>query len=73
MLRPSRMLNGADQVIRDLGNDPIPMVSYDTMKEKQIRALLEEQDLPINGDKATLIARHRKYVLLYPSVCPFLD
>jgi hypothetical protein len=43
--------------------DPLPKVSYDTMKDKQIKNLLSEHNLSIVGDRDKLIARHRRYVL----------
>ncbi|OBZ75140.1 Postreplication repair E3 ubiquitin-protein ligase rad18 [Grifola frondosa] len=38
----------------------LPKVSYDILKTKQVAEMLGEHGLPTNGDKNTLVARHRK-------------
>lgn len=44
---------------------PIPKVAYHTLKEKRLREMLADHDLPNNGDKDTLIKRHERWALLY--------
>ena len=39
---------------------PLPKVTYATLKERQIKDLLQEHDLSAQGDRATLEQRHRK-------------
>ncbi|KAI8054640.1 hypothetical protein BDF22DRAFT_742579 [Syncephalis plumigaleata] len=38
---------------------------YSVMKDKQLRALLEQHGLPTHGDRITLIRRHKEFSLLY--------
>ncbi|KAI0045147.1 hypothetical protein FA95DRAFT_1561436 [Auriscalpium vulgare] len=48
------------------GDDaPLPKVSYAVLKEKQIRELLAEHDLPTTGERSLLIARHQRWITLY--------
>jgi E3 ubiquitin-protein ligase RAD18 len=51
-------------------SEPLPKVSYSTLKDKAIKALLAEQGLPGTGTKAAWIARHKRSVpaLLRPRV-----
>ena len=49
----------------DSSATPIPKASYHTLKEKRIREMLSEHDLPATGDKDTLTRRHERWVLLY--------
>jgi hypothetical protein len=42
--------------------EPLPKVSYATLKDKAIKALLVEQRLPVTGDKVAWIARHSRSV-----------
>lgn len=44
---------------------PIPKVAYHTLKEKRLREMLSDHDLPTTGDKDTLIRRHERWVLVY--------
>ncbi|KAJ3820879.1 hypothetical protein F5878DRAFT_618567 [Lentinula raphanica] len=44
---------------------PLPSKSYDTLKDKQVRELLSEHDLPTTGDRKTIIARHQRWVTIY--------
>lgn len=44
---------------------PIPKVAYRTLKDKRLREMLSDHDLPTTGDKDTLIRRHERWVLLY--------
>ncbi|KAG7086504.1 hypothetical protein E1B28_002457 [Marasmius oreades] len=46
-------------------DDPLPKKSYGVLKDKAIRELLQEYDLPAYGDRNTLIARHQQWVILY--------
>jgi E3 ubiquitin-protein ligase RAD18 len=41
--------------------DHIPKVSYDTLKDRQLKDKLAEQGLPTGGDRAAWIARHQRY------------
>ena len=41
--------------------EPLPKVSYHTLKERRIREMLMEYDLPTNGDKDALASRHQRY------------
>ncbi|KAH0830313.1 hypothetical protein J3R83DRAFT_1682 [Lanmaoa asiatica] len=43
----------------------LPKVSYDVLKDKALRELLSSQHLPVNGDRNTRIARHRRWVMMY--------
>lgn len=45
-------------------DSPLPKVSYDTLKEKQIRDLLMQHGLPTVGDRHTLIKQHQRYITL---------
>ncbi len=42
-------------------DEALPKVSYDTLKDKQIKRLLQDQNLPTSGDRALWITRHQKY------------
>ncbi|KAL0577372.1 E3 ubiquitin-protein ligase rad18 [Marasmius crinis-equi] len=46
-------------------DDPLPKKSYGVLKDKAIRELLQEHDLPTNGDRNALVARHQQWVILY--------
>jgi hypothetical protein len=43
-------------------DEPLPKKSYGVLKDKQLRELLQEYDLPTQGDRNTMIARHSQYV-----------
>ncbi|KAI0928009.1 hypothetical protein AcW1_005392 [Taiwanofungus camphoratus] len=43
----------------------LPKVSYHTLKDKKLAELLNEHELPVNGDRNALIRRHSKWVMLY--------
>ncbi|KZV70607.1 hypothetical protein PENSPDRAFT_579153 [Peniophora sp. CONT] len=49
----------------DNDDDYLPKVSYNMLKDKQIRDLLAEQELPTTGDHTTLVARHQRWVSIY--------
>ena len=44
---------------------PLPKVSYATLKERQIKELLQEHGLPITGDRNQLEQRHQKYIFVF--------
>ncbi|KAJ2925213.1 hypothetical protein H1R20_g11894, partial [Candolleomyces eurysporus] len=44
---------------------PLPKVSYATLKERQIKELLQEHNLPVTGDRNQLEQRHQRWVMLY--------
>ncbi|KAK7049404.1 E3 ubiquitin-protein ligase rad18 [Paramarasmius palmivorus] len=46
-------------------DEPLPKKSYGVLKDKQIRELLQEYDLPTQGDRNTMIARHSQWVTLF--------
>lgn len=46
-------------------DDYLPKVSYNMLKDKQIRDLLSEHELPTTGDHATLVSRHQRWVSIY--------
>ncbi|KAK0474877.1 hypothetical protein IW261DRAFT_531118 [Armillaria novae-zelandiae] len=48
-------------------DEALPKVSYDTLKDKQIKQLLQDQKLPTSGDRALWITRHQKWVMLWNS------
>ncbi|KAK1219853.1 E3 ubiquitin-protein ligase rad18 [Marasmius sp. AFHP31] len=57
---------GRERENRDSGDDePLPKKSYGVLRDKAIRELLFEHDLPTGGDRNTLIARHQQWVILY--------
>lgn len=39
---------------------PLPKKSYDTLRDKTIKGLLQEFDLPTTGGRQLLIARHQR-------------
>ncbi|KIP02641.1 hypothetical protein PHLGIDRAFT_285698 [Phlebiopsis gigantea 11061_1 CR5-6] len=51
---------GADQ-----DADPLPKIAYDTVTQKRLREILEELDLPTTGDRATMSARHSRWVNMF--------
>ncbi|KAF9265796.1 hypothetical protein L218DRAFT_859355 [Marasmius fiardii PR-910] len=57
---------GKDRQSREPEDDePLPKKSYGVLKDKVIRALLQESDLPAHGDRNTLIVRHQQWVIMY--------
>jgi E3 ubiquitin-protein ligase RAD18 len=46
----------------DDATERIPKASYDVLKDKQVKDLLQAHNLPILGDRKTWIARHQRYV-----------
>ncbi|KAF9049216.1 hypothetical protein BDZ89DRAFT_941014 [Hymenopellis radicata] len=50
----------------DIDEDtPLPKVSYDTLKDKQIKDLLVKQGLSVIGDRQQLINRYQRWVIVY--------
>ncbi|KAL0947506.1 hypothetical protein HGRIS_013606 [Hohenbuehelia grisea] len=43
----------------------LPKAAYGTLKDKQLKAMLVEHELPTTGDRNTWIARHEQWVMLY--------
>ncbi|KAF9072866.1 hypothetical protein BDP27DRAFT_1417643 [Rhodocollybia butyracea] len=58
---------GKDRASSDEEDYPLPKKSYDTLKDKAIKELLQEHDLPITGDRKTLVVRHQRWVIIYNS------
>ncbi|KAK0458547.1 uncharacterized protein EV420DRAFT_364248 [Desarmillaria tabescens] len=48
-------------------DEALPKVSYDTLKDRQIKNLLNDQGLSTSGDRALCITRHQKWVMLWNS------
>ncbi|KAH8102938.1 hypothetical protein BXZ70DRAFT_927316 [Cristinia sonorae] len=44
---------------------PIPKASYDTLKLKRLKEMLQEYDLPLTGEREQLEARHQHWVILF--------
>ncbi|KAF8919257.1 hypothetical protein CPB85DRAFT_1172246, partial [Mucidula mucida] len=50
----------------DIDEDsPLPKVSYDTLKDKQLKDLLVKQGLSVIGDRQQLINRYQRWVIVY--------
>ncbi|KAJ6546985.1 hypothetical protein B0H19DRAFT_1163341 [Mycena capillaripes] len=45
--------------------DHLPKVSYDTLKDKQLKDKLLELGLPTTGDRTVWIARHQRWAMLW--------
>ncbi|THV07989.1 hypothetical protein K435DRAFT_833278 [Dendrothele bispora CBS 962.96] len=56
---------GKEVVSSDDEDLPLPKKSYGTLKDKAIKELLSEHNLPTTGDRNTLIARHQQWVIIY--------
>lgn len=56
-MRASDFRGRADDAELD---DPLPKVSYQTLKEKAIKQLLTEHKLVTTGDRAACVARHKR-------------
>ncbi len=48
---------------------PVTKVVYNLMKDTQLRALLKKEGLETKGDKKTMIARHKKFSILWNAEC----
>ncbi|KAJ6606420.1 hypothetical protein DFH09DRAFT_1120145 [Mycena vulgaris] len=44
---------------------PLPKVSYDTLKEKQLRDKLVEHGLSTTGERTVLVRRHKQWTMLF--------
>lgn len=57
-----QLLGCADVLLRvvDQESEPLPKVAYDTVTQKRLREILDEQGLPSTGDKAAMTARHSR-------------
>lgn len=49
----------------DDATERIPKASYDVLKDKQVKDLLQAHNLPILGDRKTWIARHQRWVMIF--------
>ncbi|KZT28666.1 hypothetical protein NEOLEDRAFT_1108091 [Neolentinus lepideus HHB14362 ss-1] len=50
---------------RDDDWTPVPKASYQVLKDKQVKDLLIDQQLPTTGDRNAWIARHQRWVLIW--------
>lgn len=48
---------------------PLPKYIYNLMKDAELRRKLKELGLSSSGDRATLVARHKQYTILYNAEC----
>ncbi|KAF5330398.1 hypothetical protein D9619_005602 [Psilocybe cf. subviscida] len=46
---------------------PLPLASYNTLKDRQLKDMLSEHGLPLTGDRSTWEQRHQHWVILYNS------
>ncbi|KAF8911188.1 hypothetical protein CPB84DRAFT_1672006, partial [Gymnopilus junonius] len=44
---------------------PLPLSTYTTLKDRQLKDMLSESDLPLAGDRANWEQRHQKWVMLF--------
>ncbi|KAE9395817.1 hypothetical protein BT96DRAFT_1042907 [Gymnopus androsaceus JB14] len=56
---------GKERALSEEKDDPLPKKSYDTLRDKAIKALLQEHDLSTTGSRQMLIARHQRWVSIY--------
>ncbi|KAJ3781539.1 hypothetical protein GGU10DRAFT_437243 [Lentinula aff. detonsa] len=56
---------GKERALSEEMDSPLPIKSYDTLKDKTVRELLLEHELPTTGDRRTIIARHQRWVIIY--------
>ncbi|KAJ7702227.1 hypothetical protein B0H17DRAFT_1043261 [Mycena rosella] len=59
---PKSKGKGKDKAAED-DDYPLPKVSYDTLKEKQLRDKLAEHGLPTTGDRPVLTRRHQRWTM----------
>ncbi|KAJ7243381.1 hypothetical protein B0H12DRAFT_832780 [Mycena haematopus] len=45
--------------------DHLPKVSYDTLKDRQLKDKLTDLELPTSGDRTAWIARHQRWAMLW--------
>lgn len=67
--RPSTTHTRPDVVAVPERRKPLPKWIYTIMKESELKKKLRELGLSSVGDKATLIARHKAYTILYNAEC----
>ncbi|KAH9484088.1 Postreplication repair E3 ubiquitin-protein ligase rad18 [Psilocybe cubensis] len=46
---------------------PLPLTTYNTLKDRQLKDMLVEQELPITGNRSNWEQRHRQWIVLYNS------
>jgi E3 ubiquitin-protein ligase RAD18 len=46
---------------------PLPISTYTTLKDKQLKDMLTQQNLPLTGDRANWEQRHQRYAFLLSS------
>ncbi|KAJ3507489.1 hypothetical protein NLJ89_g6276 [Agrocybe chaxingu] len=44
---------------------PLPISTYTTLKDRQLKEMLLEHDLPLTGDRTNWEQRHQRWVMLY--------
>ncbi|KDR81862.1 hypothetical protein GALMADRAFT_135257 [Galerina marginata CBS 339.88] len=44
---------------------PLPLAAYTTLKDRQLKDMLVQHDLPLSGDRSNWEQRHRKWVMLF--------
>ncbi|KIM49499.1 hypothetical protein M413DRAFT_438683 [Hebeloma cylindrosporum] len=44
---------------------PLPISTYTTLKDKQLKDMLTQQNLPVTGDRSIWEQRHQRWVMLY--------
>ncbi|CAA7265359.1 unnamed protein product [Cyclocybe aegerita] len=44
---------------------PLPIATYTTLKDRQLKEMLLDQDLPLTGDRSNWEQRHQRWVMLY--------
>ncbi|TCD70580.1 E3 ubiquitin-protein ligase rad18 [Steccherinum ochraceum] len=45
--------------------EPLPKVSYGTLKPKRLKEMLQELDLPSTGERDVLQARHQRWIIIF--------
>ncbi|KAJ7090341.1 hypothetical protein B0H15DRAFT_838224 [Mycena belliarum] len=61
---PTSKGKGKEKMAESEG-DRLPKVSYDTLKEKQLRDKLMAHGLPTTGERATLTRRHQRWTMMF--------
>nr|GAT53714.1 DNA repair protein [Mycena chlorophos] len=59
------MGSGSKPKGKEKPDERIPKQSYDTLKDKQLREKLDEFGLQTSGDRASLVARHKYWSMLW--------
>lgn len=53
---------------------PLPIQTYATLKDRQLKDMLQKHDLPVTGDRSNWEQRHQRYVLSpSPEACYILS